>query len=111
MRVGPSGRCRHVLNSITLRPRVLSDVSNCATDRDVVGGHIQLPVIGGGAFYGLAAGGEEGVYRTLELLRAELSEALRAIGRRSTAQITEDDVRLLQRAAVHRPADPGTVIS
>lgn len=48
-RRGMDERSRHVFNSIMLRPRVLSDVSNCATDRDVVGGHIQLPVIGGGA--------------------------------------------------------------
>ena len=40
-------RSRHVFNAITLRPRVMSDVSTCVTARDVAGSRVRLPVLGG----------------------------------------------------------------
>ena len=61
-------------------------------------------LIGRPIFYGLATGGEDGVHRTLELLRAEVSTALRAIGRASVADVSRDDVRLLRQAPTHRLA-------
>jgi isopentenyl diphosphate isomerase/L-lactate dehydrogenase-like FMN-dependent dehydrogenase len=45
--------------------------------------------------WGLAAGGEDGVYAVLELLRAELELGLALLGCRSPAEVTAAHVRSL----------------
>jgi 4-hydroxymandelate oxidase len=52
-------------------------------------------LIGRPVFYGLGAGGETGVLRTFEVLRDELTAAMRAAGRGSVTQIEQDDIAIL----------------
>jgi len=53
-------------------------------------------LIGRPIFWGLAAGGEDAIHRTFEILREELSDALRMIGRSSVSEVSRDDVRILR---------------
>lgn len=55
----------------------------------------QAVLIGRPVFYGLGAGGEAGVRRTLEVLRDELIAAMCAVGRTSVAQISRQDIAVL----------------
>lgn len=61
----------------------------------------QAVLIGRPVFYGLAAGGEEGVSRTLDILKSELQCVQRIIGRASVEDISYDDIKLLRRAVMH----------
>jgi 4-hydroxymandelate oxidase len=47
-------------------------------------------LIGRPVLWGLAAGGEDGVFRVLEMLRAELDLAMALCGARTVDEITED---------------------
>jgi len=42
-------RTRHVLDAVMIRPRILSGVSKVVIERDVAGGRLGLPVVGGGS--------------------------------------------------------------
>ncbi|CAN5326658.1 alpha-hydroxy acid oxidase [soil metagenome] len=53
-------------------------------------------VLGRLAVYALAAGGEEAVYRTLELLRDEITTILTLLGRGSAHEITESAVQWVE---------------
>src|SRR5262249_38276602 len=52
-------------------------------------------LLGRPVFYGLGAGGETGVLRTLEVLRDELIAAMRAVGHTSVDQISRQDIAIL----------------
>ncbi|MGI8312240.1 pre-mycofactocin synthase MftD [Saccharopolyspora hattusasensis] len=51
--------------------------------------------IGRAFLYGLAAGGEEGVYQVLQVLRNGIRETMYGIGRSSLSELSRDDLLLL----------------
>ena len=97
-------RNREAFDGITINPRFLVDVSCRDTSTTVLGETISFPVItapaapfrhahpegelavaravmiGRPVFWGLAVGGEEGVYRVLEILREEFDHAMAFCG-------------------------------
>jgi isopentenyl diphosphate isomerase/L-lactate dehydrogenase-like FMN-dependent dehydrogenase len=54
----------------------------------------RVVLLGRPILYGLAIGGEDGVRRVLELLRAEVENALALLGCRSPAEVTESHARV-----------------
>jgi isopentenyl diphosphate isomerase/L-lactate dehydrogenase-like FMN-dependent dehydrogenase len=49
--------------------------------------------------YGLAMGGEEGVKHVLNCMLADTDNSLANLGKKSTAEISRDDLRVMQQPA------------
>ena len=84
-----SKRCRNVVDAVGKRITVMVD-SGFRRGSDVVkalalGAHSVL--IGRATLYGVAAGGEAGAARALELLREEISRVMALVGARDVAEL------------------------
>ena len=94
----------HIAEAVGSRAEVLLD-GGIRTGSDVVKAlafGARAVLLGRPIFYGLAASGEAGVRRTLDVLREELARAMMVMGRASLEEIVRSDVTLLQQAPVHR---------
>jgi isopentenyl diphosphate isomerase/L-lactate dehydrogenase-like FMN-dependent dehydrogenase len=94
-------RNRHALDCLTLRPRVLRDVSDIDAGGSLLGHRLRIPVVLGANAVGLgrlqawalAAGGQAGLARALEILEAEIKNAMGLVGVRRLDELNASYVK------------------